>query len=855
MKSPRWRGALFGAPASLILLGLPVLSPASAQVAQGAPSAGSSAAGASIVVPAGSGQQALAVRAGPQGITARVCAGGACSAEGAARVQVPAEALPLLGKARATAVALADGKQVVRIEAPGARDPEAWVMLIAAPLAGKPSEPVVLWSGFTGAAKGEHGEGRTQVVLEEKLAKGSRLLVGEQREDVSICGRPTLVSAREVDPATMSLARGAAVQNISAADRAKAVKLGAVRVEPARALNATRLLKATAASSAVEKKFATLTDGDPETAWSENKAGAGRGEFVTMSSAVDVGITSLEIALRPETDEIAAPRTLLFATPDRLFEVTIPDDAGRKAGGLYEVKLYEEVRTACLAVVLEDAHAPRSAKSPRVTIAEVAARTTLSDLDPPALAGALAGGGDRSKAAAALLARIGQPGTQAAIDAYPKLDDEGKLLALHVIEASPCSAHVGFFVERLRSPAPFERVKEVARAPASLNPETEHALDRIRRCGRTAAPALAELLTTGPDRTKILAAAELALIAPAEAVPALLDAMPAASEPTRRELRKALANAAKSSRSKATLAEAVTLDRFRARPEIVQIDLLRAIGPSLGVIEGSAQAFAALAVPGASFRTRYLLQAPAAELARSGDAPALAYLRASLQKDPDPPVRARAAEVSARVPALLPDLIAAINDPEVRVREAAIGALGRAMTEGTKPGPTLAPALARRLSGDPWTFIRAGAASALGSLPASPEADKALAGALADLSFDVRGRALDALGAHRAIAYADPIRERVADPEEHIEVRARAILALAAMCDKSSLDDFTKYAMRAARPLDERDRRLGSAAVAALGMLHPPDLSARLAPLLSKAAPVGAREMARAAVAAEPACR
>jgi len=230
-------------------------------------------------------------------------------------------------------------------------------------------------------------------------------------------------------------------------------------------------------------------------------------------------------------------------------------------------------------------------------------------------------------------------------------------------------------------------------------------------------------------------------------------------------------------------------------------------------------------------------------------------VRDSLRKDPDPPVRARAAEAAARVPSLLPDLVTAVDDREVRVREAAIIALDRAMSEGAKPGPTLAPALSRRLTADPWTFIRSGAASALGSLPASPEADKALAGALADLSSDVRGRALDALGAHRAVAYAEPIRERVADPEEHIEVRARAILALAAMCDKSSIDDFTKYAMRAARPLDERDRRLGSAAVAALGMLHPPDLSARLAPLMSKAAPAGAREMARAAIAAEPACR
>jgi hypothetical protein len=49
--------------------------------------------------------------------------------------------------------------------------------------------------------------------------------------------------------------------------------------------------------------------------------------------------------------------------------------------------------------------------------------------------------------------------------------------------------------------------------------------------------------------------------------------------------------------------------------------------------------------------------------------------------------------------------------------------------------------------------------------------------------------------------------------------------------------------------MDDRDRRLGGAAIAALGEVHPADLATRLAPLLEKDAPMPAREMAKAAMA------
>ncbi|WP_437678489.1 HEAT repeat domain-containing protein [Sorangium sp. So ce131] len=832
--------------------------------------------GVSLALPHAAGQQALAVRIDARGITARACpTAAACAADGGAAVAVPDDVAPLLGGARAAAITLADGKRLAMIEAPapGAAPASSesrrasavtsggtWVMLLAAPLAGKGAAPVVLWSGWTGVASGEHGEGRSDVVVVEPLASGSRVLVGHRREDVTLCGRPALVGAQEVDPRTMALVKGASFQNLPAAERSAARKLTAERRETDAPAPAFRLLRPTAASSAIGKRFAEIADGDPKTAWSEGKAGTGRGEFVSFSSADEVGITGLGLRIKPP-DGVqggAAPRTFYVATPDRLFEVSLPDDAWLKETAGYEVKLPEEIRTSCLAVVLDEAHARGAPPADvRVTIAEITARTAFDGQAPEALVGALAGGGERSRAAAALLARGGPEAIAAAIAGYDKLDPAGRQLAAGVIDAAPCATQIPFFTARLASATASAPPRRDRRAPpADPDPELHHARDRIRRCGRAAAPALAAIVKEGAPGAKVAAARELALVAPAEAIPALLDALPGARGATRREIRAALALAARSERAAPAVEDEVQLDRLRARPEDVQLDLLRALGPALGRVKGGSAAFQALAsAPGAPFQRRYLLQAPAAALARAGEAPAEVYLRASLRKDADAHVRLRAAEVAADVPALAPDLLAAVSDPEVRVREAAIVALARAASAGARLPAGAAEALSARLAGDPWTFVRGGAARALGAMPATPAGDRALVGALADRSPEVRGDALDGLGAHRATAHIEAVRDRAEDKAEDVEVRARAILALGAMCDRSSVDLWTRLALRAKAPLGERDQRLGTAALAALGAVHPADLPARLEPLLDKDTPHGLRETARAALSAAPQCR
>ncbi|MFT3768283.1 MAG: hypothetical protein QM820_22770 [Minicystis sp.] len=561
--------------------------------------------------------------------------------------------------------------------------------------------------------------------------------------------------------------------------------------------------------------------------------------------------------VRPTEDvpDGAAPKRFYVATASKLFEVTMPEDAWKQPPGTrYTVKLPAPEKTACLAVVLDTSYAPAGKAAARVSIAEVAARTAFDGANAEALAGALAGGGERSKAAAALLARAGEAGMRAAIGAYDKLDEDGRKLAAQVIDAAPCKDQVAFFAERFA--AATADPKRQKPAPGEEDPELSHARDRLRRCGRAAAGALRKIVAEGAPRAKVTAAEELAGLAPDAAVPALLDAMGSADEATRRDLRAALARAAKSPRALEALREEVTKAKLEARSEAVAIDLFRAVGPTLSKVDGAADAFTALAAKDTSFRARYLLQAPAAELARAGNRQAEGYVREALRKDADPHVRARAAEAAAGVAGLGDDLVAAIDDPDPRVREAAIGAIAAANGSGepAKAPSGLAAALGRRLSTDDWTFIRAGAARALGALPADPAIDAALAAALGDKSADVRGRALDGLGAHRATAHVEAIRARQDDADEDTEVRARAILALGALCDTRSVATWTKMALAARGPLDDRDRRLGGAAVAALGDVHPADLNERLAPLLDKDTPVPLKEMAKAALAAHGTC-
>jgi hypothetical protein len=726
-----------------------------------------------------------------------------------------------------------------------AHSPSFAALLAAVP--GGAAQAKVLWSGPIGFTKGEPGEqyGDWLEVTEPDEQKNVRVLLGEVREEISICGRRSILSPRVLDPKDLDF-KGARVQRLRRDERQRAIVLPAVAGSPT-VTPGGQILQGAAASSGIGNP-AALTDGDPESTWSENRGGEGAGEFLRMNAPEQVAITSLSFVIRPPTKEVpkgAAPRKLWLATADALFAITFSEDAWAHAGTSYDVKFPEPLKTRCLAVVLDEAYAKGPSPDVSVTLAEVTAHTEFDGkVDHAELAGALAGGQERARMAAAILARGGEPAHEAVARAYPELDDAGRVLALEVIDNAPCS----------RSAPLYVKATEIGRPG-----EVHHAVDRLIRCQRDAAPALISAIASARDKQKIQAAHILSLVAPGLAVETLVPLLPQAKPGLRAEYRAALTKAAQSPSAKAATATKLA---DASLPAVASIDLLRAATAQRHGTPEASSAFARLAKADADFRTRYLLLGPAAELAGVGDARAEAHLIHALTKDGDSHVRTRAAELSAELPSTLEPLSRALGDEDARVRDAALAAVvritdpgGAKVTQRVWPA-ALFPAALKLLASEPFTFVRARAADALVAAPPGDGVDRPLAEAMGDPAPLVRARVIEALGRRRAQGYAREIREVLDNEAEVVDVKVRAARALGRICDQGSADRLTELARKAASPQAKADDiSIAASASAALGQLNPPDLAKRLAPLGDKGAPRIALDMVRSAVGSADRCR
>jgi len=802
-------------------------------------SGASSAADSGIVAPAGGGQALLAAAWLGGGLAYRACAQAPCApSTGDPVVQLP------LGVAAQDLVletiAIGAGRRAIYAHSP------SFAALLAAVPGGAP-QVKVLWSGAIGFNKGEPGEqyGDWVEVTEPDEQKNVRVLLGEVREDISICGRRSILSPKVLDPKDLAF-KGARVQRLRRDERERATVLPATAGAPA-VTQGGQILQGATASSGIGNPGA-LTDGDPETTWSEDRGGAGAGEFLRMNAPEQVAITSLSIVVRPPTKEVpkgAAPRKLWLATTDALYAVAFAEDPWAHAGASYDVKFPAPLKTRCLAVVLDEAYSKGTAADVSVTLAEITAHTEFDGkTDPAALAGALAGGQERARMAAALLSRGGEPAYEAVAQAYPQLDDRGRSLALEVIDNAPCS----------RSAPLYVKATEIGRPG-----EVHHAVDRLTRCHREAAPALIGAISGGPEKQKIQSAHLLSLVAPSQAIETLVPLLPQAKPGLRAEYRAALTKASQSPLAKEVLATKLA---DASLPLVASIDLLRAATAQRRGTPESSSAFARLAKPDADFRTRYLLLGPAAELAGIGDTRAEAYLVRALTGDADSNVRARAGELCAELPNALEPLSRALADDNARVRDAALVAVirltdpgGAKVTQRAWP-PALFPAALKVLASEPFTFVRAHAADALVGAPPGEGVDRPLASAMADPAPSVRARVIESLGRRRAQAYTAPIREVLENEGEVAEVRARAARALGRLCDQGAADRLTELARKAASPQASADAiTLATSAAAALGQLNPPDLGKRLSPLGEKNAPRLALELVRSAVGSRERCR
>lgn len=783
--------------------------------------------------PAGARQRALSVGFTQAGrLKAATCSRPPCSLRGGLDLAVPPAAKAHAARGSLSVVPIGAGRHAIVVRLPDPARSLDWQAVVAAPLHG--SAPRVVFSGWTGLQPSPDGVRRGKMVMISAPGPDGtrRIAIGEQSEDLELCGRPAILAPQLLDAEDLKL-HPALVQRLSAAERARAQDVTARRLASDAPPPVAGLLHAIGASSAVGLPSA-LTDGNPKTTWAENRGGAGRGEFVVMNAPGTLPLSGFEVTIRPPhatSQHGVAPRQFWIATDHQLFRVLMPEDAWQHPGARYLIALAHPVKTDCVALVVDSAYGHDPAE--RVTFAELAARSAIDTDKLPTLIAALRRGGASATAAAALLSSLGKPACNALGRAFDTLDENAERLALNAIDDAPCASSVPVYLRALAGPYPALR---------------RHARERIESCGGASGDVLVDALAHAPPRTEPLLANELAVVAPARAVRAIAPLLAPPDPDLRRRLRVALADAARAPKADAAV-RAVLADAQLGT--VAAIDVLRALGPYLPRFEPQAgRALSRLAVRGASFRTRYLLLAPAAALAPH-DAAARAFVARALDSDRDPHIRAQAARVlQGPAAAFRSGLLRALDDPAMRARKAAVDTLGR-LRAGFA-----AQALARRLNADPWPLVRAAAADALARLGPNPALDRALAAALGDAAPSVRGRAARALGKRHATGYAPLLRARLTDDHEAPEVRAEAAHALGALCDRRALNALTELAQGladvAAAPNAET---IDAAALDALGQLHPPDLRERLAPLLSPRSPPSVRAAARAQLHTPPACR
>jgi len=791
--------------------------------------------GRHAIAPAGGGLDGVEATIDPQkgSLEVRRCKAPDCSDTGGPRRSIPIPLDPShvdVANATAEVLSIGEGRSVVHVRVPDAQRKD---LAFEAIVAGGQDEPI--FAGLTGYTNGEEGDRSGQLVLVyDRDDRTKFVLVADAREDTRICGQSTTpLGARGLDPRTMQL-RGATLHRIEKKARDAATRVVAQARAPAAKPPLARVLLATGGSAPGAQ---ALTDGKPETTWSEKRPGDGHGEFATMRAPFEVPLHSVVVTIAPASPKSdgAAPRTFFLATDQKLFHVTMPEDAWQKPGARYEIALPEPVRTTCVAVVLDEAYS-RNLAAPEISFAEVAA-TTKFDADGATMDDvAKELSGTRADEAAALLRRGGDDGLAAVAKRWPSLDDRGRAFAVDV--ASSAGACDGAAMDLLTR-ALADKETEVRR----------RALGRIERCGKSAAASLAAAVREGDDPRRAASAPLLAAIAPSAALEPIGEQLGKGSAETRRALRGAFARAALSSPRE----KLVALVSRRDLDGAARLDLLRALGPKLPELRPeSSAAIADVLRSSPDMATRYLVVQPLAQLARSSDATSgeLTRLAEMIRHDPDWPVRMRAVEVSAGIRPLAPTIVAEASDPEPRVREAAL----RAIASGKIPSG--ADAAATALANDAWTFVRIAAADALGAVAAdSGTGQRALAGALADRSPKVRSAAVTALGALHATKHADDIRDRLDDGKEDVEVRALAARTLGEMCVRSATDRLTKLAHLSRSPVDEADERIGMAAIDALAALHPSDLEKRLAPLRAKEVRMPVRRAAERALAEPGLCR
>ena len=557
-----------------------------------------------------------------------------------------------------------------------------------------------------------------------------------------------------------------------------------------------------------------LDDGKPATAWREELASDGEGQWFTFEPrAASAKAAQLRIVPGSPAPGLKAPnrpKRIAIVSASGAWHIELPDAAGEPAGTAFVADLPAPV-TGCVTAVLEATYGP-PAGTTAIGELEVFAEGERAGGGEAALAKVVAAGSDGVRAAEQQLARTGAAGVAALDGELQRASDaatRGRLVHALLLIRDPAAAPLlaraiqqrwvegADLVAAVDALAHLGQPQELKALALDEGLPLDARVAAVRGLAGQPAP-LVELAGQGPRELRHETIAQLSALPVATLAPA--------------------AQAATSDSAAGDLWRAVTR-RARSAPE--------ERGPALAAL--------AAALPAATdYERRYRL---VDGLATLGDAPALRTVGDMLAHVPAGAEHAALAQVAALAlavdprPEALPLLLQLVRDPDPGVRLAALSAFAVATggPGGAWHGPEGPDEIDRviqtSLVSDTWPEVRRRAAQVLGGRCQRPGPARSLAESVArDPDQPTRSDALAALVECKAPGTAELLAKVWDDRKQPVELRQRAVDLAVVLGDRALAARLVARldAWRGAALDSEDALALAQSAAYAVGKLAPP---------------------------------
>lgn len=719
---------------------------------------------------------------------------------------------------------------------------------------GRPAAPKLVWAGWTGL-RGDPGE-RYGARVEVGDADGDGkldVLVGVVSETTTVCGveglpllhrraydwagatlRPVSGPREGLDPQGATAVAPAGARFVAAPAQAEDANWWQVApdspAEPGALL--MPLLEYRGASSSHGDDGnplraaapAGLEDMRGATGWAEGVGGTGRLEFAT-ARLVTSHLPGRWLAVRATDDgDPDAPKTrgrpkelLVVDGEGRRWRLAVPDDAATRGGAVLWYELPEAPAGGCVSVAILDAAPATSAEGRRANVTWLSDVQLFAALRLPegteALRAVLEDDGS-SVAAQRALRALGAAAVPALAGMTPALGGTG-------------AGRAAAFLAARDEP---EATSALAGLLGSDNaPAARAAREALARRGAEATPLLLRLLDAEPPAARTAALELLAESGGSEALEPVAGKLDGAGEADRPLLRRTLvAILARAPEAAAKVAAAVETALAQGK-ETLAVDLLRVLPLGEPGARAEAGRLVAAALPAArSFEARYHLVLRAGALLAAGETAPAQELLAAARAAEEPELRVEAARALAGAPPTL-DLSPLLADAWPGVREAAATAIGRRGLDAELR------ALAATFAEEPWPLVRAAAAKAFLGVEAWPGDDVARR-LLADPAEMVRERTIVALDARGDEPAGRMLAEAVERHTERLELRQRALGALARRCWPELKPLVIRVVEYSVRPDARRgDQALALDAIRTLGTAGPPNVRSLLEEIVREA--------------------